>query len=46
LIGGDEEVRGADVAMVDIEMLVNCEGAEDHLVDEPYWVRGRVRFYY
>lgn len=35
LIRGDEEVGCADVAVVNIEMLVDCEGAEDHLVDEP-----------
>lgn len=41
LIGGDEEVGGSDVAVVDIEVLVHCEGAEDHLVDKPNWVRRR-----
>lgn len=41
LVGGDEEVGGANIAVVDIEVLMDCESAEDHLVDEPNWVRGR-----
>ena len=41
LIGGDEEVGGPDIAVVDIEVLMHCEGTEDHLVDKPNWVRRR-----
>jgi hypothetical protein len=35
LVGGGEKIGSANVAVVDIEMLVDCEDAEDHLVDKP-----------
>ena len=35
LVGGDEEVGCPYVTVVDVEVLMYCEGAEDHLVDKP-----------
>lgn len=44
LVWGDKKIRGSNVAVVDIEVLMHCEGTEYHLVDKPNWVRRRYVF--
>lgn len=46
MVVGGEEVRGADVAVVDVEVLVDGEDGKHHLIDKPHCIGNGLRFYY
>ena len=46
VVGGEEEVGSADVAVVDVEDVVDGVHGEHDLVDDPDWMGEGVLFYY